>query len=106
MELTRVNSSNVEAVGYIDGTRILLVQFRGGTIYAHPDVSVETYAALVAAPSKGQFVQMLPRGILLSGVGPEPRQPMPPVPMLTMDDMRKVAARKGEQPDCGVLILR
>lgn len=56
-ELTPVDSSNIEAVGYRD--RVLYVQFRNGGFYRYADVSPQTHEALLAAPSKGTFLHKL-----------------------------------------------
>lgn len=48
------NSSNVKAVGYNPQTREMRVQFIGGAIYAHADVSAIKHAEFVTSKSKGQ----------------------------------------------------
>lgn len=53
MELTKVKSSNIIAVGYQDNS--LLVQYSGGT-YAYENVDKKVYEGLMAAESKGKFM--------------------------------------------------
>ena len=112
MELTKVRSSNVDAVGYIEGVRVLLVLYRDGNLYGYPRASAELYAQLISAESIGKFACSLPQGVLISGGPARPAErpatlPLaPPCPTLTMEDLRKVAAaRKGEQPDCSFSVL-
>jgi hypothetical protein len=54
--LTPVNSSNVAAVGYDPATARLYVVFRGGTLYAYEGVPPAVHAGLMAAPSKGRYL--------------------------------------------------
>jgi hypothetical protein len=49
-----VKSAAVEAIGH-DGTH-LHVTYAGGKTYIHHNVSQELFDDLVAAPSKGQFL--------------------------------------------------
>lgn len=53
MNLTRVKSSNLRAVGYGDGE--LIVEFHGGKRYRYLGVPEETHRALLAATSIGRF---------------------------------------------------
>jgi hypothetical protein len=46
-------SSNIQAVGDDPQTREMQVQFKGGAIYTHQDVSVLKHAQFIAAKSKG-----------------------------------------------------
>lgn len=51
-----VASSNVEVVGpYYVGNK-MDITFKGGRLYRYSDISIEEYQALLASPSKGQFV--------------------------------------------------
>lgn len=54
MDLTRVKSSNVDAVGYDDG--VLEVHFRNGARYRYAGVEAEEYDALLKADSVGRFL--------------------------------------------------
>ncbi|WP_327636182.1 KTSC domain-containing protein [Kribbella sp. NBC_00482] len=49
-----VNSSSVRSVGWSDGT--LELEYVSGDIYQYFDVPQPTYAALLAAPSIGAYV--------------------------------------------------
>lgn len=57
VRLVGVESSSIDAVGY-DGTqKRLLVRFRGsGNTYAYFGVDAATFEALLAAPSKGRYL--------------------------------------------------
>ena len=47
------NSSNIEAIGYDVQSRQMHVRFKGGTIYAHDDVTPLKHAEFIASKSKG-----------------------------------------------------
>jgi hypothetical protein len=49
-----VNSSSVRSVGWSDGT--LELEYVNGSIYQYDDVPQTTFAALLAAPSIGAYV--------------------------------------------------
>ncbi|MEU4608088.1 KTSC domain-containing protein [Kribbella sp. NPDC023972] len=49
-----VNSSSVRSVGWADGT--LELEYVNGSTYQYYDVPQTTYAALLAAPSIGAYV--------------------------------------------------
>jgi hypothetical protein len=49
-----VNSSSVRSVGWSDGT--LELEYVNGSIYQYDDVPQTTFAALLAAPSIGWYV--------------------------------------------------
>lgn len=53
--LTVPDSQNVEAVGYDTAARTLRVMFKGGRTYDYSQVSAERFAALVSAPSIGEY---------------------------------------------------
>jgi len=55
MELVKVSSSNVEAVGYADDK--LYVQFTSGHTYAYVGVPQKLYEDLLVADSKGRFLR-------------------------------------------------
>lgn len=55
MNMIEVQSSNVVAVGYENGT--LAVEFTSGSIYEYANVPQQVYEALLAAPSKGRFLR-------------------------------------------------
>ena len=55
MVLTKVQSSNVQAVG-CDASG-LVVLFRSGGAYRYPTAGEKEFTALLAAPSKGAWLQ-------------------------------------------------
>ena len=57
MRRTKVESSNVESVVFDRDAGILEVAYRSGKIYQYADVKPDEYAALLAADSKGRFLQ-------------------------------------------------
>lgn len=75
MELTPVNSSNLDAAGYHAELRLLRVRFLDGAVYDYPDVPPEWYERFMApATSKGRMIRDLGRGFLLGlrQQGPHP----------------------------------
>ena len=56
MEMQPVKSSNVEAVGYDEGTSTLTIKFKSGGIYQYPGVDPDTHLSLMGAESIGRFV--------------------------------------------------
>lgn len=56
MERTQVTSSNVVSVGYDSTTSTCEVEFRHGGVYQYFDVPASEYAALLAAPSVGGYL--------------------------------------------------
>ena len=56
MELTKVKSSMIEAVGYDHESRLLEVVFKDGEVYHFENVPVSEYVGLMRAPSKGLFM--------------------------------------------------
>jgi len=55
-EMTYVQSSNIEAVGYDESAEQLHVQFLSGGYYVYHDVPREVFQELMYAPSKGSFL--------------------------------------------------
>lgn len=53
--MPQVSSSAIDRVRYDAQRRELAVTFRSGRVYVYADVPEETYAALLAADSKGAF---------------------------------------------------
>lgn len=53
-KMTPVESSNIKAVGYIEG--MLLVEFSSGGFYRYDGVPVRTHDALLSSRSKGSFL--------------------------------------------------
>lgn len=55
MELQKVVSSNLSAVGYDTDTNELVVEFNSGMSYKYIDVPFDTYKELMAADSLGTY---------------------------------------------------
>lgn len=55
-EMTPVDSSNIEAIGYDEVDRELYVRFLNGRTYVYSDVPAETYQELVQASSHGSYL--------------------------------------------------
>ena len=55
-EMTYVDSSNVEAIGYDNDAQELHVQFVHGTEYIYYGVPREIFDQFMTAPSKGSFL--------------------------------------------------
>lgn len=62
MKLIPVQSSNIRAVGYDPATREMQVQFLGGGIYSHSEITPQKHAEFVAAKSKGKHYNDVFRG--------------------------------------------
>jgi len=60
MNLIRVSSSAIRAIGY-DGST-LTVEFHSGRIYDHPGVPYHVYSDLMDAASKGRYYSRYIRG--------------------------------------------
>ena len=56
MEMRRVYSSHISAVGYDEDARQLRVEFSNGSIAVYHDVSPDTGGQVIAAPSIGQEI--------------------------------------------------
>ena len=57
MHRTKVESSNILSVGYDRATKTLEVEYAHGGIYQYADTKADEYAALIAAKSKGRYLQ-------------------------------------------------
>ena len=55
----RVQSSVLRAITYDDDTRTLEVHFHSGRVYDYFDVPLETYEALLTAPSIGTYFNQM-----------------------------------------------
>ncbi len=62
-EMIYVDSSNVEAIGYDDGTQELHVQFLSGGYYIYHNVPRGVFDGLMNAPSKGSFLNREVKGV-------------------------------------------
>lgn len=58
MNVQFVASTNVSAIGYEPETMTLEVHFNNGSIYQYFDVPNQIYLDLMAAASKGQFINL------------------------------------------------
>jgi hypothetical protein len=58
-----VDSSNIEAVCYLEDSRELQVRFINGSTYSYSDVPQEIYEELINAPSKGSYLNRMIKGI-------------------------------------------
>ncbi len=56
MKMENVDSSNVKAVGYDEGSSTLLVEFKNGAIYQYFDVPQSMYEGLRDADSVGRYL--------------------------------------------------
>jgi hypothetical protein len=52
---TEVKSSNIKSIDYTVLTQNLTIEFNSGETYSYSNVSPATWAAFLAAPSKGLF---------------------------------------------------
>ncbi|MCP4603486.1 MAG: KTSC domain-containing protein [Proteobacteria bacterium] len=62
-EMTFVDSSNIEALGYDVDTQELHVQFVSSGLYIYSGVPREIFDELMNAPSKGSFLNREVKGI-------------------------------------------
>ncbi|HEY1124567.1 MAG TPA: KTSC domain-containing protein [Sphingobium sp.] len=53
-----VASSNIVSMGYDEPSQTLEVEFLGGAVYQYYNVGAAIYEQLMAAPSKGQFLNV------------------------------------------------
>jgi hypothetical protein len=53
---TRVQSTSIASMGYDPRDRVLEVEFINGGVYEYLGVSPEEYRALLAAPSRGAYL--------------------------------------------------
>lgn len=55
IERVKVESSQIESVGYDPEKSVLDVEFRGGSVYRYDHVPFELFDALMKSESKGKF---------------------------------------------------
>ena len=55
MELRRVNSGNLRAIGYDDRTRVLRAEMAGGSVFEYTGVSPELFRRLSGSASMWSF---------------------------------------------------
>lgn len=56
MKMIKVESSNVNAVGYNPSTKDLRVEFKGGSVYQYSGVPHIVFIRFITAESHGQFL--------------------------------------------------
>ena len=56
MEMTNVDSSNVESVGYDENSSTLQVEFKNGGMYQYFDVPEDVFIGLRDADSVGKYL--------------------------------------------------
>ena len=56
MERRRVNSSNINSIGYEPGSMTLEVEFHSGSVYQYYGVPEHVNSAFMSAASKGTFL--------------------------------------------------
>jgi len=61
-EMTAVDSSNLESVGYDEANRELYVRFLDNQTYVYSEVPPQLYEELLQAPSKGSFLNRAIKG--------------------------------------------
>lgn len=57
MQLQPIASSMIRAAGYEEATQTLEVMFNSGKVYRYFQVPAAVYDGLIAAPSKGRYMQ-------------------------------------------------
>ena len=62
-EMVYIDSSNIESIGYDDSNEELHVQFLKSTYYIYHGVPRQLYDDLLAAPSKGSFLNREVKGV-------------------------------------------
>lgn len=62
MNRTPVESSNIAAIGYTENNETLEVEFKNGGVYQYFDVPKWVHAELMAAESKGQYLNRQVKG--------------------------------------------
>jgi hypothetical protein len=56
MEMTNVDSSNVESVGYDEDSSTLQIEFKNGAMYQYFDVTEDVFIGLRDADSVGRYL--------------------------------------------------
>lgn len=65
MEVTKVTSSNIDAIGYDPMQRVLKVVFKSGSIYDYYEVGQEVYDDLMSAESIGRTFNQTVRNVFM-----------------------------------------
>lgn len=59
MQLTRVNSGTIEAIGYDNLTQELHILFKDQTYYKYSNVPIGVHTTLMQSPSKGSVISKI-----------------------------------------------
>lgn len=62
MEMTSVDSSNVESVGYDEDSSTLQIEFKNGSTYQYFDVPEDVFIGLRDADSVGRYLTAMIKG--------------------------------------------
>jgi len=62
-DMTYVDSSNIEQIGYDSDNMELHVIFKDGSLYVYTNVPVQIYEELLGAPSKGSYLNREVKGV-------------------------------------------
>lgn len=62
-DMTYVDSSNIEQIGYDSDNMELHVLFKNAALYVYTDVPVQIFEELLVAPSKGSFLNREVKGV-------------------------------------------
>ena len=63
MELTPVESSNIDSIGYDSDLKELVVKFKHAATYSYSGVEPNIFRELMSAESKGKFFSQNVKGI-------------------------------------------
>lgn len=63
MNRAKVVSSNIQAIGYDEGTLVLEVEFKDGGIYEYFEVGTSKYDKFMNASSKGKYFHRFIKGL-------------------------------------------
>jgi hypothetical protein len=66
MHRIRIESTALTSIGYDAASQSLEVEFKDGRIYEYQEVPAVVYAALLASPSKGGYLNRAIRGRYLT----------------------------------------
>jgi len=65
MQRENVESSNISSIGYDPRSRVLEVEFHGGSVYHYLDVPSPVYDELMGAESHGKYLCSDVKGVYL-----------------------------------------
>ena len=63
VDMIYVDSSNIEAIGYNSDGQELYIQFLSGVTYVYYGVPQHIYEEIMAAPSKGSYLNRVIKGV-------------------------------------------